>query len=68
VTDAAGRVLFRRAATPNEVQDALRSADTAASEGEAAMNRIAYDRMFSELGAGLGDESMSDFGVEENAS
>lgn len=49
VTDAAGRVLFRRAATPHEVADALRSADTAAAEGEAAMDRISYDRLFSEM-------------------
>jgi hypothetical protein len=52
VTDAAGRVLFRRPATAQEVSDALRSADEAYSEGEAAMERIAYDRMFREL---LGD-------------
>jgi hypothetical protein len=51
VTDAAGRVLFRRAATPHEVADALRSADTAQSEGEAAMDRISYDRLYSELNA-----------------
>lgn len=51
VTDAAGRVLFRRAATPHEVSDALRSADTAQGEGEAAMDRIAYDRLYSELNA-----------------
>jgi hypothetical protein len=51
VTDAAGRVLFRRAATPNEVSDALRSADVAQAEGEAAMDRISYDRLFSELNA-----------------
>jgi hypothetical protein len=49
VTDAAGRVLFQRAATQNEVQDALRSADTAASEGEAAMDRIAHDRLEPEI-------------------
>lgn len=51
VTDAAGRVLFRRAATPLEVVDALRSADTAVAEGEAAMDRISYDRLFTELNA-----------------
>jgi len=48
VTDAAGRVLFRRAATPHEVADALRSADAAQLEGEAVMDRIAYDRRLSE--------------------
>jgi hypothetical protein len=52
VTDAAGRVLFRRLATSQEVDDALRSADSAASEGEAAMDRIAYDRLFTELNQG----------------
>jgi hypothetical protein len=63
VTDAAGRVLFRRAATPREVDDALRSADAATVEGEAAMDRIAYDRLFTELnskpGVGLTDEPLS---------
>jgi hypothetical protein len=49
VTDAAGRVLFRRPATQREVEDALRSADEATREGEAAMERIAYDRMFQEI-------------------
>lgn len=49
VTDAAGRVLFRRPATANEVQDALRSADTADFEGEAAMDRIAQQRLHDEL-------------------
>jgi hypothetical protein len=49
VTDAAGRVLFRRPATPREVDDALRSAETAQREGEEAMDRIAYDRLFAEL-------------------
>ena len=56
VTDAAGRVLFRRAATPHEVEDALRSADTAQAEGEAAMERIAYDRLYNELSGGLAAE------------
>jgi hypothetical protein len=49
VTDAAGRVLFRRPATQQEVTDALRSADEADREGEAVMERISYDRMFQEL-------------------
>jgi hypothetical protein len=48
VTDAAGRVLFRRPATPQEVTDAL-AADEAEREGEAVMERIAYDRMFQEI-------------------
>jgi hypothetical protein len=42
-------VLFRRAATSNEVEDALRSADMATSEGEAAMDRIAHDRLLAEV-------------------
>jgi hypothetical protein len=54
VTDAAGRVLFRRAATPLEVVDALRSADSAVVEGEAAMDRISYDRLYSELNGPAG--------------
>jgi hypothetical protein len=54
VTDAAGRVLFRRTATPNEVTDALRSADAAQAEAEAAMDRISYDRLFRELNAAPG--------------
>jgi hypothetical protein len=54
VTDAAGRVLFRRAATPMEVVDALRSADSAIVEGEAAMDRISYDRLYSELNGPAG--------------
>ncbi len=54
VTDAAGRVLFRRPATAREVEDAMRSADEAGREGEAAMERIAYDRMFQEI---LGDDA-----------
>jgi hypothetical protein len=49
VTDAAGRVLFRRPATPVEIQDALRSADVAHGEGEAAMDRIARDRLLAEV-------------------
>jgi hypothetical protein len=60
VTDAAGRVLFRRAATPNEVTDALRSADTAQAEGEAAMDRIAYDRLFNELNSKTGVEHIDE--------
>lgn len=49
VTDAAGRVLFRRAATAGEVEDALRSADVADGEGEAAMDRIAQERLAHEI-------------------
>gem|GEM_PF-4760638 len=60
MTDAAGRVLFRRAATPHEVEDALRSADTATVEGEAAMDRIAYERLFTELNSKTGVESIDE--------
>ena len=51
VTDAAGRVLFRRPATEYEIEDALRSAHTAYREGAAAMDRIAHDRLMGEIGA-----------------
>jgi hypothetical protein len=47
-------VLFRRAATALEVVDALRSADNALVEGEAAMDRISYDRLFTELNGRIG--------------
>ena len=53
VTDAAGRVLFRRPATRAEVDEALRAAEEASRQGQAAMDRIAYDRMFEEI---LADE------------
>lgn len=48
VTDAAGRVLFRRPATDAEVADALDAADIAEVEGEAAMERIAVERAWME--------------------
>jgi len=60
VTDAAGRVLFRRAATPHEVDDALRSADVAQTEGEAAMDRIAYERLMGEINSLTGVESIDE--------
>jgi len=60
VTDAAGRVLFRRAATSHEVEDALRSADTADAEGEAAMDRIAYERLLSEINSTTGVASIDE--------
>jgi hypothetical protein len=44
VTDASGRVLFRRPATDAEVENALRAAADAEREGEAAMRRIAAER------------------------
>lgn len=44
VTDAAGRVLFRRPATDAEVLDAVRAAEAAEVEGKAAMDRIAAER------------------------
>jgi hypothetical protein len=48
VTDAAGRVLFRRAATPSEVAEAVRSAQEAEREGQAVMDRISSERFFTE--------------------
>lgn len=50
VTDAAGRVLFRRPATEAEVDDALRAAGEAEREGSEAMDRIAQERLAAELG------------------
>jgi hypothetical protein len=44
VSDAAGRVLFRRPATDEEVTSAVRAAETAEREGQAAMERIAQER------------------------
>jgi SOS response regulatory protein OraA/RecX len=44
VTDAAGRVLFRRPATDAEVRDAIRAAEVAEVEGEAALARIYAER------------------------
>jgi hypothetical protein len=48
VTDAAGRVLFRRAATDAEVQEAVRAAQLAEIEGEEAMRQIADERTIME--------------------
>ena len=48
VTDASGRVLFRRPATQGEVAEALLSAEEAENEGQAAMNRIAFERLLDE--------------------
>ena len=45
VTDAAGRVLFRRAATDGEVREAVRAAEHAELEGEEAMLQIAAERV-----------------------
>jgi hypothetical protein len=44
VSDAAGRVLFRRPATDAEVMHAVRAAEAAEVEGRAAMERIAQER------------------------
>jgi hypothetical protein len=44
VSDAAGRVLFRRPATDAEVMSAIRAAEAAEIEGRAAMERIAQER------------------------
>ena len=48
VADASGRVLFRRPATAEEVEEALRSSDEAEREGQAAMDRIASERFYNE--------------------
>jgi hypothetical protein len=45
VSDAAGRVLFRRPATDAEVMRAIRAAEAAEAEGRAAMERIARERI-----------------------
>jgi hypothetical protein len=44
VSDAAGRVLFRRPATVEEVHTAVRAAEVAEFEAAAAMERIAQER------------------------
>lgn len=44
VTDAAGRVLFRRAATPAEVEEAIQVAKTAETEAAGVLKRIAKKR------------------------
>jgi hypothetical protein len=44
VTDAAGRVLFRRLATPAEIEEAMRVASDADAEAEASLRRIAAER------------------------
>jgi hypothetical protein len=48
VADASGRVLFRRAATAEEVDEALRASEEAEREGQAAMDRIAAERFLDE--------------------
>jgi hypothetical protein len=45
VSDAAGRVLFRRRATAEEVFTAIRTAEVAEAEAGAAMERIAQERL-----------------------
>ena len=44
VSDAAGRVLFRRPATAGEVLTAVRAAEAAEAAAAAAMERIAEER------------------------
>ncbi len=44
VTDAAGRVLFRRTATQSEIDDAAKAAGVAEFEAQEAMERIAASR------------------------
>lgn len=49
VTDAAGRVLFRRLASAAEIDQAIRSAEEGDREGNAAMDRIEAERFYDEL-------------------
>lgn len=44
VSDARGRVLFRRPATDDEIASALAAAEIAEREAAAAMDRIAKER------------------------
>ena len=44
VTDAAGRVLFRRLATQAEIEEAMQVADEADAEAQASLRRIAAER------------------------
>jgi hypothetical protein len=44
VTDASGRVLFRRRATPAEIAEALSAADEAERGARAALTQIALER------------------------
>ncbi len=44
VSDAAGRTLFRRPATDEEVRNAVLAAEAAEIEARAAMERIARER------------------------
>jgi hypothetical protein len=44
VTDASGRVLFRRRATPHEIAEALRAAEEAERGAREALTRIAEER------------------------
>ena len=44
VTDAAGRVLFRRTATQPEIDEAAQAANVAEIEAQEAMERIAASR------------------------
>lgn len=44
VTDAAGRVLFRRPATEAEIEEAMQVADAADAEAQASLRRIASER------------------------
>jgi hypothetical protein len=44
VSDASGRVLFRRPATDAEVLSAVHAAEVAEAEGQAVMERIAQER------------------------
>ena len=57
VTDAAGRVLFRRPATAEEIADALRAAEIAERGARAVLAEIAAERgMFPSTGSGQAAE------------
>jgi len=58
VSDAAGRVLFRRPATDDEVMSALQAAQTCEAEAQAAIDRIARERS---------DEAAADMAVAADA-
>ena len=55
VTDASGRILFRRAATPDEVAQALAAADEAEQNAQALMTEIAIEREQADTLAADGD-------------
>ena len=51
MTDAAGRVLFRRPATQAEIEEAIQVADAADAEAQAVLKRIAEERQMAMVAA-----------------